>query len=183
MQLSLDQTAVVLGKSVRQIRYMIQQGKLPAKKVNGRWVVERNALPRQGDQKHAATRRQHALRTAVDSALDIKDDNNSFSITDLRAVTIALPLYQSINRELGVEHAATAQLRKVLDNLSIGCHRFNARDKTEAYQTARDAASLAVCELLLTDSEDAVKLRNTIERELMPAMASLLRRTDRKSRQ
>ena len=71
MQLSLDQTAVVLGKSVRQVRYMIQQGRLAATKVNGRWVVERSALPRQGGQKEAKKRRQRALRVAVDSALDI----------------------------------------------------------------------------------------------------------------
>ena len=39
MQLSIQQTASILGKTRRQLLYMIEQGKLPAKKVGGRWVV------------------------------------------------------------------------------------------------------------------------------------------------
>ncbi len=40
MQLTLQQAAASLGKTRRQIQYLIQQGRLPAKKVGGRWYVE-----------------------------------------------------------------------------------------------------------------------------------------------
>ena len=41
MELSLQQTADILGKTRRQVLYMIDQGRLPGKKVGGRWVVDR----------------------------------------------------------------------------------------------------------------------------------------------
>ncbi len=40
MKLSLAETATVLGKSQRQVRYMIQNGKLEAAKRGGRWQIE-----------------------------------------------------------------------------------------------------------------------------------------------
>jgi len=44
MQLSLQQTASILGKTRRQVLYMIEQGHLPAKKAGGRWAVNRADL-------------------------------------------------------------------------------------------------------------------------------------------
>jgi excisionase family DNA binding protein len=40
MQLTLHQAAAALGKTRRQVQYLIQQGRLPAQKVGGRWYVE-----------------------------------------------------------------------------------------------------------------------------------------------
>ncbi|AUB82206.1 helix-turn-helix domain-containing protein [Candidatus Thiodictyon syntrophicum] len=39
MQLTLEQAAERLGKSVRQVRYLIQSGVLPAAKTGGRWLI------------------------------------------------------------------------------------------------------------------------------------------------
>ena len=44
MELSLQQAVKILGKTCRQVLYMIEQGRLPAKKIGGRWVIERTAL-------------------------------------------------------------------------------------------------------------------------------------------
>ncbi|MCC2868226.1 MAG: helix-turn-helix domain-containing protein, partial [Candidatus Accumulibacter phosphatis] len=44
MHLTLEQAAALLGKTRRQVVYMIEQGRLPAQKVGGRWVIERAAL-------------------------------------------------------------------------------------------------------------------------------------------
>jgi excisionase family DNA binding protein len=41
MQLSLQEAVQILGKTRRQVLYMIEQGRLPARKVGGRWVIER----------------------------------------------------------------------------------------------------------------------------------------------
>jgi len=60
MLISLRQVAARQGKSVRQIRYLIQQGKLAATKIEGRWVRKRlRALARQGDR----TRLARSLRS------------------------------------------------------------------------------------------------------------------------
>ncbi len=36
--------AKIIGRSERQTFHMLNKGELPAKKVGGRWVAERNAL-------------------------------------------------------------------------------------------------------------------------------------------
>jgi excisionase family DNA binding protein len=43
--LSLAEAATVLGKSERQVRYMINNGRLKAVKIGGSWVVESSDLP------------------------------------------------------------------------------------------------------------------------------------------
>jgi hypothetical protein len=39
MKMSLNEAAAHLGKSVRQIRYMVSTGRLPATKHAGRWMT------------------------------------------------------------------------------------------------------------------------------------------------
>jgi excisionase family DNA binding protein len=53
MWLSLQQAAERLGKSVRQIRYLIQTGALPATKSGGRWRIAAGDLPLSAPQKAA----------------------------------------------------------------------------------------------------------------------------------
>ncbi len=69
--LSLRQTAERLGKSVRQVRYMIEHGQLTARKNGGRWVVEASDLPLSDGQKQARTRRDEHLKQALEEALDV----------------------------------------------------------------------------------------------------------------
>ena len=45
MQLTLRQAADKLGKSIRQVRYMIQLGQLAATKFGGEWHIDVAALP------------------------------------------------------------------------------------------------------------------------------------------
>lgn len=73
--------------------------------------------------------------------------------------------------------------RACLDQLAVGCHRYDRQEKTLAYRAARDAASLAAMELLLhSDANPQDGLLDAIEQELMPAVAGLLRRSERRGR-
>ncbi|HEV7247968.1 MAG TPA: DNA-binding protein [Shinella sp.] len=40
----VEEIAKLIGRSPRQTFHMLQKGELPAKKVGGRWVAERNTL-------------------------------------------------------------------------------------------------------------------------------------------
>lgn len=40
----VDEIAKIIGRTRRQTFHMLQKGELPAKKVGGRWVAERNTL-------------------------------------------------------------------------------------------------------------------------------------------
>ncbi len=183
MQLTLDQTATRLGKTARQIRYLIQSERLAAKKVGGRWVIESKDLPLSDGQRKTLDRKERQLRHAVEEGLGLAESEQRpprFSVCDLKAFQIALPLYREILASLGAEHAAGVALRETLDCLSRGCHRYELRDKAEAYRSARDAASLAACELVLSDNEASEAMLQTLEQDLMAALAGLIRRTERK---
>ena len=183
MQLTLEEAARRLGKSTRQVRYLIQQERLKARKFAGRWVIDSEDLPLSPGQRQAVERRERELRTAVDEALGLPagdDRKPRYSIRDLKAFQIAAPLYHRAETQLGAEHPATAALRQVLGELTRGCHRFDRSEKAAAYRQARDAASLAVCELVLAGGAEADHLVQAIEQELMAAFAGLLRRLERR---
>ncbi len=184
MTLTVQQAAAHLGKTVRQVRYMIQQGSLPAKKVGGRLVVESGDLPQTEAKKAAGERKARQLRGLVDDALEVPEKlPRRYSVLDLKAFQLCLPLFRQASDELGAEHPATTQLRRALELLSQGCHRYERGDKADAYRQARDAASLAVCELVLDGTPPAAEIRSAIEQELMASLAGILRRAERRGRQ
>lgn len=165
-----------------KIRYLIQSETLSARKVGGRWVINSDDLPLSDGQQQAVARKEQQLRHAVEDGLGLPDSatrSPRYSVRDLKAFQIALPIYQQAMQQLGTEHSATHHLHQVLQQLSIGCHRFEQRQKSEAYRQARDTASLAVCELILCGNDETHTLSQTLEQELMAALAGLLRRLDK----
>ena len=116
MHLTLEQAAARLGKSVRQTRYLIKIGRLPAKKFAGVWVVDSADLPLSAGQVEALDRRERQLRSAVEEALEIPEKSDRaprYSVRDLKAFQIALPLFRSGVERLGAEHPAVAALRRI----------------------------------------------------------------------
>ncbi len=183
MQLTIDQAANRVGKSARQIRYLIKSGRLPASKIGGRWMINATDLPLSEPQRATIERRERALRSAVDEGLGLDSERPPrFSVRDLKAFQIALPLERQAAALLGPEHPATQALRHTLELLAQGCHRFDNNAKAESYRAARDSASLAVCELVITDQAEAEPLIQGIEQDLMAAFAGLLQRLARRDR-
>ncbi|MFO1432958.1 MAG: helix-turn-helix domain-containing protein [Candidatus Competibacteraceae bacterium] len=179
MQLSLQQAADLLGKTRRQVVYMIEQGRLPAQKVGGRWVVERTGLLADATVQQRASQREAHLKAAVEEALTPANKTHRYTLRDLKAVQLATPIYQQlVERGAGWEQA-TAQMRLCLDQLAVGCHRYDRREKTTAYRAARDAASLAAMDLWLRATTAGEPLLEAIEQDLMAALAGLLRRSER----
>lgn len=182
MRLTLSETAQRLGKTERQVRYMIEQGQVAAKKRGGRWFLESEDLPLSDGQKEAMDRQVRQLRDAVDDTLGIASTKRRYSVRDLVAFQIALPLFQQSVKALGADHPASQALHRMLDLLSRGCHRFEPAEKGAAYREARDAASSAVCELLLSGEDTAGEIATEIEQDLMAAFAGLLRRAEGRRR-
>jgi len=152
MQLTIEQAAVKLGKSPRQIRYLIRQGELPASKQGNMWFIDDAALARAPEQQELESRKVENLRAAVEDALAPgRPARRRYSLRDLKAFQLALPIYREATSALGPEHAACAALRRGFEQLARGCHRFQHVDKAAAYREARDAFSQAACELALAD--------------------------------
>lgn len=160
---------------------MIQAENLPARKVAGRWLIEADDLPLTTGQREAVDRKERQLRSAVEEGLGIADGGERkprYSLRDLKAFQIMLPIYRQTTQTLGAGHPAAAALRKALDQLSLGCHRFERQQKIEAYRQSRDFTSLAVCELALAETAEADTLINALEQNLMAALAGLLRKME-----
>ena len=183
MNLTIEEAATRLGKSARQVRYLIKNERLKARKRAGRWFIDSADLTLSTDQRQAVERKERQLRAAVEDGLGLNTESRSrprYSVRDLKAFQIGMPVLQDAAATLGKEHPATKALKHLINHLSRGCHRFQAADKSACYQEARDSASLAVSELLLEGGEVAEQMVTTIEQELMAALAGLLRRLERK---
>jgi excisionase family DNA binding protein len=178
MALSIKEAATILGKTRRQVAYMIEQGELPAKKSGGRWVIERADLSVDAQRQQRVSRKQAEFKAVIEEA--VIPGTQRYTLRDLKAVQLAIPVYrQLVERGAGYE-AAALHMRECLDQLAVGCHRYDRQEKTLAYRAARDAASLAAIDLILSQGADASEpLLDAIEQELMPAMAGLLRRSER----
>lgn len=179
MELSLTQAAQLLGKTRRQIEYLIQTGKLTARKDGGRWRIDEADLPLTPAQRAARARRGQGLRDVVDEVLEHAAPKARYSMRDLRAFQEARTLWRDCLARVEPQHLARRHLRTVLEQLALGCHRYDRRDKAAAYSQARDAASLAACALLVDGPEDMQSLVEGIENGLIPAIAGLMRRADR----
>ena len=179
MQLTLEQAADLLGKTRRQVVYMIEQGRLPAKKVGGRWTIERADLAVDDATRQRSNQRDVRFRAAVEEALTPAAKNRRYTLGDLKAVQLATPVYRELLTRGSAAQPAALQMRACLDHLAVGCHRYDRREKTMAYRAARDAASLAAMALWLATTDGAEPLLDAIEQELLAAIAGILRRSER----
>ena len=95
---------------------------------------------------------------------------------------MAAPVFRDVLSRFGSDHPATLALRRSLHALAQGCHRFHGEAKALSYEGARDAASEAVCELLLLGGEEAGPWVAALENGFMPAVAGLVRRAEKRGR-
>jgi excisionase family DNA binding protein len=181
MKLSLNEAAAALGKTRRQLVYLIEQGRLPAEKVGGRWYLDSAALEQDPATAQRAQIKQANLRDAIEDALLPTQRQRRYSLRDLKAFQIARPLYRKLCEHPGADHPATRHLHQCLEHLAQGCHRYTRAEKARAYQAARDAASLAALELILVEEPGPDTFPDTLEQDLMPAIAGLLRRVERRA--
>lgn len=182
MDLTILQAAQVLGKSPRQIRTMIQNGEITAARRGRMFFIDQATLPLSGGQAAAVERRALRAQEVVEEVFEPLSRRRRYSLRDLKAVKIGLPLYQEVVRELDAAHPAAAALRKVLAHLGRGCHRYRGPDKVDEYLAARDAASEAAVELALVGGALAERLLDTLEQDLLAALVGLIRRAEGRDR-
>src|SRR5580700_2189180 len=161
VKLTLAEAAQLLGKSPRQIRYLQKSGELKGIKVEGRWMFDAAALPVAPGRQEAKQRKAAELGRAVEEALGphLKPPGRKgYSVADLGAFRTGVAQGQAATTRLGPDHAAAAALRASIVALAQGCHRFHQRDKTMAFQLAREHAAEAVAHLYLDGSEAAQEI-------------------------
>jgi len=201
VKLSIAEAATVLGKSQRQIRYLIKTGGLRAAKEGQSWRIDGADLPILDAQRQALAERAQAARGAFEKGLEPvvkaalsascdagagEDTKRSYSVTDLRAFQAGEAIYREARRDLGPEEPAVAHLFEALSLLSRGCHCFHPKEKAGRFTEARELAATAVVALLLHDGDgDAGRrdLAQRIEQEMIPKVAGLVASYEKRSRQ
>jgi hypothetical protein len=189
VQLTLSEAASLLGKSERQVRYLIQHGELEARKVAGRWVVSSEALPAPERRAGAASSSggrdpKHEVKQRLRQAAETPPARR-YSVRDLRAFQAAEPIYRELCTRLGAEDAVTARLRQALDLLARGCHTYQSGRKVELYEQAREQVASAVTDLLLDgpeQDETRASLADRLEAALLPQLAGLIRSSEQRRR-
>ncbi|NJL27690.1 MAG: helix-turn-helix domain-containing protein [Thermoanaerobaculia bacterium] len=186
MVLSLAEAARLLGKSERQVRYLIRTGKLPAQKTGERWLIRREDLPLSEGQERAATQKaERAARLAVEILQpggEAKSEKKGYSIRQMRAFQEGAPLYRDLAAQLGAEHPAAELLREALLLFACGFHEFEAGAKAGFYARARQHASRATMTLLLDAADSCDQLVERLETNLLPVLGGLIHQAERRGR-
>lgn len=191
MRLSLSQAATLLGKSERQLRYLVKTGQIPATKADGKWSIDEADLPLTASQRSAIDARAEAARRAFEGALPPTDKPDQpdagrervYTVTKLEAFRQGQALYRDA-RALLADDPACGLLFAALDHLTRGCHLFHADDKARAFALARAQASAALTHLLLGDAhpDGRRRLAERLEAEVLPRIAGLVASCERRAR-
>lgn len=185
MKLSLADVARLLGKSERQVRYMVKTGRLKGEKDGVHWVFERDALPLSAGQERAkeikASRALAIAQEVLGPAAARPDAAERMSVRQLSAMTEGLRVHADIREALGDSHPATEHIRAALEMVGLGFHAFHGREKATHFGLAREHASRAVIALMLHGGE-ADDLADAVESNLIPAIGGLVRRAERRGR-
>ena len=181
MELTVQEAARILGKSERQVRYLIRTSKLPASKRDGQWRISRGDLPSRPGQERAQQLKAERATEVAAVVLGLGEHSRSkktWTIDRLHAVRQGQPLYHKCIDQLGAEHEATRKLRAALMLISCGFFEYDAKRKVARYSAARDCLSRAVMVLLL-DSKTWDELLGPLQTDLLPTLGGLIRRAQR----
>jgi hypothetical protein len=190
VKISLAETATVMGRSERQVRYLIKTGKLKAAKEGGQWRIATSDLPLTEEQRHALNGRLQVARDAFEKGLEPVakttggrgEGRRQYSVTDLAAFQAGQAIFREIREDPGEESVACRQLAAALTLVVRGCHNYQPADKASRFLEARELAATAVAELLLHGEARHRTLAERIEQELIPKLSGLVASSERRSR-
>jgi len=191
MEISLKEAATLLGKSERQVRYLIKHGRLKATKVGGQWRVANADLTFTEGQREAVAERLDAARETVTAALEpatkataAKERKRQYSVRDLEAFQAGAEVFHALQQSLGEEARGCALLYDALVLVARGCHSFHPQEKARRFHEARDGVASALVEILLKEGQrpETAGLAERMEQELIPKIGGLVATHEKRSR-
>lgn len=187
MKLSLPQAATVLGRSERQIRYLIKIGRLQASKVDGKWEVDEADLPLTGGQRDAIGERVEVARQAFEKALEpaakATDGAGGYSVTKLTAFVCGEAVYREVRGHFPADPAGPL-LFSALEQITRGCHAFHAEEKRKHFREARAIGATVLTHLLLGGDAPCPRrlaLAGRLEKDLLPKLSGLIAACERRA--
>lgn len=120
VELTIEKAAALMDKTPRQVRYMIQKGRLRARKEGKRWYIDRKDLPEDlADPVQRQQRRLGKMRDAVEDALGTGEEPR-YSMTSLKAFGVARTLLFDLRETYGPEHPAAGAIEAVPSRQRVG---------------------------------------------------------------
>ncbi len=95
MEISIKDAAELLGKSERTVRHMAQTGRLPARRIGSRWLIDRDTLLTHGAADHDAdTDTEPSAEVGNDADEAVTTDDLAVETAELDAAELSPPLYR-----------------------------------------------------------------------------------------
>lgn len=192
MHLSIAETASLLGRSQRQVRYLIKTEQLKAVKEGGRWRIKSRDLPLTDVQRQALAERSQVARATFERGLEpaaraagAEETTRRYSVTDLFAFQAGEEIYRAACSELGIADPVIGRLYAALELVTRGCHCYHPSEKARRFTEAREEIAAAVAELLLRgDDRQEVRrqLAIRLEQEVIPKLAGLVASYEKRGR-
>jgi len=186
MLLSVTEAAQLLGQSPRTVRARLSRGELAGRKRGGRWVIPREVLPLPESEHRRLQQRADAIRETVDAALPsrVTGGRKRRSVVDEIGFRAAHALHADLR---GSAHPAAAAAAEALEAglvaIGLAVHEWRPSARIAALTRARAAVSGATVGLLLSGplppDEPVRGWVVTLEHEVLPPIAGLLRRAER----
>jgi excisionase family DNA binding protein len=172
-EISPEEAATLLGLSTRAIRYLIEEKKLQATKVSGRWFIDQASVlahkERGQSQKPDAPRARSSVPTGPRA------------LAPYRLCLHAFELMSDTSGHDAVDQRVSQLKLQVLEQLGAGYYSYGDTKKQQ-YIEAR-ASIGSILGLLYPLREQFASMSKTLsflEEECIPAIASLLRKLEHK---
>ncbi|MBN2054536.1 helix-turn-helix domain-containing protein [bacterium] len=199
MVLGVREIAVLIGRSERQVRNMLQHGIIKGRKRGKVWLARRvdvlQVFPELQDELMA---KAEAIRSATEEVLERKVKKAAQrpfrSFRDLRIITTAVACHKALDNLISTTDddspfksllAIQNNLTEGITFLAVGYHEFHKAKKNEQYLRARETFSAAAAMLHILQIQnrypDQSSLIDIIERDVIARIGALLKSTEIRS--
>ncbi len=196
MEVTIREAAQIVGRSTRAVRNMAQSGRVKARRVGRRWMVDRESLnsvlgPAPDVRRTQVAELREKLNQSLDRATPTPPETSQrsyYSVRQLDACTVACVALQQL-AELEAEPRqalaeAEAALREFLRALTESVHQFHPELKIKCLLRARSHACTALADLIaydtVHDTPAITALADRIEGVLLASLTGLIRHAERR---
>lgn len=192
MRLSIKDAAALCGRNERTLRAQLMRGEIPGKKENGRWMIERSAIPLTDAQRAAWDARAELIRGAVRDALPPGQSGDGKkrrrSALDFDALRAGKSIFDGLALRAEVPSATDVQKRALryfdrgLLRLCEALYTFDLAAKIRQLRASRSLISRCIGCLVLAapPTMPPIETIERIEVEILPAIGGLLRWSEKR---
>lgn len=195
MELTIREAAVLTGRNERTLRSQLVRGEIVGRKCDGRWMIDRSALPLTDSQRSALEARAAVVRDAVAEALPRsrspegkRPRRSALDFDAFRAGKKILDVLTArVRSDPSSERASRAVqfLDRGLMRMCEGLYAYDLPSKVRALRAARAFISRSIACIFFAASDGPSVVAPSeialLETEVLPAIGGLLRWSEKRA--